>query len=143
MCDNVKIAFKNKNNVGKLFSKLKDKQSIGDSRNVVYQVNCKDCPKCYIGTSGQKLSKRMAQHNTDAENKRTNKSALAFHATHQNHKFDFDGVKVLEHENIYRKRMFLEKLHIKANQKCVNKKSIESRNVSDIYMNVFKKHPPP
>lgn len=34
-CDYVKIAFKNKNNAGKLFSELKDKQSIADSRNVV------------------------------------------------------------------------------------------------------------
>lgn len=75
----------------------------------------------------------MKRHETDDGKKRENKSSLAFHTTHRNHKFDFDGVKVNERENVYKKRMFLEELRIKASNNCVNKKSMESKIVSDIY----------
>lgn len=136
--DNVRIAFKSSNNVGQLFSKLKDKQPITESTNVVYSIDCKDCPKCYIGTTGQKLCKRVRQHELDVINNRRRKSALASHSISQNHSFDFDGVKVIERERQYRKRCLLEELRIKASSKCVNIKSIESRNVSDIYTSLFK-----
>lgn len=138
VCDNIQIAFKNTNNVGKLFSKLKYKQKLSDSRNVVYRIDCKGCDKCYIGTTGQKLCKRLKQHESDELNERSTKSALAFHATKHKHKFDFENARVLERKSIYRKRKLLEEIHIKASKNCMNLKSIESKNVSDIYTNLFK-----
>lgn len=135
----IRIAFKNTNNVGRLFSKLKDKQPIADSTNVVYKVNCNSCQKCYIGMTGQKLAKRMKQHEADTKHCRTGKSALAYHAVTNDHSFDFGGVQILERADRYRKRMLLEELRIKSCSNCVNIKSIESRNVSDIYTNLFMK----
>lgn len=80
------------------------------------------------------MHKRMNQHKNDVNKNDPNRSALAHHAIHNNHKFDFDDVKILEREGIYRKRMLLEELHIKSSRNCVNFKSQETRNVNDIYM---------
>lgn len=136
VCDNVSVAYKNNNNVGKFFSKLKDPIPFCESRNIVYQVNCIDCnnQKCYIGTTGQTVHKRMNQHKNDVNKNNPNRSALAHHAIHNNHKFDFENVRILERESIYNKRMLLEELHIKSSRNCVNFKSQETRNVNDIYM---------
>lgn len=141
VCDNVKVAFKSNSNVGGLFSKLKDKKPLNESTNVVYCVECIDCntSKCYIGTTGQKVRKRMGQHENDVRNKKEKSSALAYHAVTNDHIFDFNHVKILERENNYRKRMFLEELHIKSSRNCVNLKSIESKNVSDIYIPLLEK----
>lgn len=136
VCDNVSVAYKNNNNVGKFFTKLKDPIPFCETRNVVYKVPCIDCnkKKCYIGTTGQTVHKRMNQHKNDVNNKEPNRSALAHHALHNNHKFDFENVKILERESMYHKRMLLEELHIKSSRNCVNLKSQETRNVNDIYI---------
>lgn len=136
--DNVRIAFKSQNNVGQLFSKLKDKQPITESTNVVYRIDCTGCPKCYIGMTGQKLCKRVRQHELDVIGNRQNKSALAYHSITTGHPFGFENVKVIEREQQYKKRCMLEELRIKASGNCVNQKSIDTRNVSDIYTSLFK-----
>lgn len=139
LCDNVRIAYKSTNNVGCLFSRLKDKQPIAESTNVVYRIDCKGCPKCYIGTTGQKLCTRAHQHELDVRGNRPKKSALAYHSINTGHVFDFENAKVIERERLYWKRMMLEEIRIKASNNCVNIKSIESRNISDIYSNLFSK----
>lgn len=68
-----------------------------------------------------------------------NKSAIAQHSIAMDQDFDYENAKVIERERIYGKRMLFEELRIKASKNCVNIKSIESRNVSDIYSNLFKK----
>lgn len=135
--DNVRFAYKNHTNVASLFTKLKDKIPPTQESNVVYKVNCLDCPKCYIGTTNQHLCTRMKQHENDVANGKPDKSALAFHSLTHKHKFDFDGVKIVERERNWERRMLLEEIHIKSNKNCVNKRSTESKNVSDIYSSLF------
>lgn len=138
-CDNVVFAYKNNSNVGKLYSKLKDPIPIKQATNVVYRINCADGDgKCYIGTSDD-LKRRLAQHANDIAKNRPEKSALAHHAITNSHTFDFDNVKVLEREKRYRKRMLLEEFHIKSCRNCVNFKSIDTRNVNDIYTPLLRK----
>lgn len=140
-CDNVRIAFRNTNNVSSLYSKLKDQQPLDEATNVVYHIDCIDCnkKKCYIGTTGQKVRKRKKQHQDDVKKKQEKRSALAYHAVTKNHKFDFDNLRILEREGNYHKRMFLEELHIKASRNCVNIKSIESKNINEIYAPLLEK----
>lgn len=141
VCDNVRVAFRNTNNVSCLYSKLKDKLPLEEATNVVYHINCVDCnnKKCYIGTTGQKVHKRMKQHKDDVANNKPKRSALAYHAITNDHKFDFDNLRILERERKYQKRMLLEELHIKSSRNCVNLKSIESKNISDIYTPLLEK----
>lgn len=91
VCDNVRVAYKNTNKVGGLYSKLKDKQPL----DVVYHINCLNCNggKCYIGTTSQKLYKRRKKHQSDVAKRKQDRSALAYHAVTNNHRFEFDNVR--------------------------------------------------
>lgn len=138
-CDNVKFAFKNVNNVGRLYSKLKDPIPINQATNMVYQFDCTGGDnKCYIGSSIN-LARRIGEHEKSVQKNQPEKSALAYHSITEDHRFDFDNVRILEREANYRKRMLLEELHIKSSRNCVNSKSIETKNVNDIYLPLLRK----
>lgn len=79
----------------------------------------------------------MDQHEKSVKNGKPEKSALAYHAITNNHNFDFENVKILERESNFEKRALLEEIYIKSSKNCVNKKSIESKNVNDIYSKLF------
>ncbi|XP_067613260.1 uncharacterized protein [Eurosta solidaginis] len=136
---NVRFAYKNKNNVGKMYNKIKDKIPTNKEKNVVYKIDCIDCQrrKSYIGTTSQHLYKRLNQHRKTVEKKETEKSALALHAITFGHRFDFEGTKVLAREKSWGKRILLEEIFIKADKNCVNKRSVEAKNISDIYTCIF------
>lgn len=139
MTDNVRFAYKNHSNVASLYTKLKDKLPIHRESNVVYQVDCTNCNEnSYIGTTSQNVESRMNQHERDVEKGRQEKSALAHHAITHNHTFDFAGVKIFERERNWEKRMLLEEMHIESNKNCVSKRSIESKNISDIYSKLLQ-----
>lgn len=57
----------------------------------MYQINCKDCSKINISQSKQHLNQRIKQH----KNNHTNKSALTKHTENEDHKFDFENLKIL------------------------------------------------
>lgn len=135
----VRFAYKSNNSVSSLFTKLKDKIPNALQSNLVYQVDCLDCDKkkCYIGMTSQHLEVRMDQHEKSVKNGKPEKSALAYHAITNNHNFDFENVKILERESNFEKRALLEEIYIKSSKNCVNKKSIESKNVNDIYSKLF------
>lgn len=136
--DNVIVAFKNRHNLSSMFSKMKDKVATDQRCDVVYQVNCNECTdKQYIGTTSQMVKNRMAGHRSDCNRKSAEKSALVAHAVNKNHTFDFNNVKILATNNNQNKRMFLEELYIKSSKTCINKKSTEAANVSNIYGHLF------
>lgn len=138
-CDNVIFAYKNYNNVGKLYSKLKDPVPLHQATNVVYQINCIGGDnKCYIGSSND-LERRKKEHERSVLNNETNKSRLAYHSITKGHRFDFDNIRVLEREPNYRKRMLLEEIHIKSSRNCVNLRSLEAKNINDIYLPLLQK----
>ena len=40
----------------------KDKITAKERTNVVYKINCKDCPQYYVGKTGRKLDTRLKEH---------------------------------------------------------------------------------
>lgn len=139
--ESVRMAYKNYSSLDSVYSKMKDPQSIEEVKDVVYMVNCLDCNnKCYIGTTGVFVHTRMKQHRTDVSKREEKRSALAHHAVSYSHTFDFDNPVILEKENHKWKREFMEELHIRNNENCVNIKSRESRNVSTIYTHLLRKN---
>lgn len=91
--------------------------------------------KCYIGSSID-LYRRIGEHKNSVIKNNPEKSALVHHSITHNHQFDFENSHILEREANYRKRMLLEELHIKSSRNWVNSKSIETKNVSDIYLSI-------
>lgn len=136
-----KMAFKNYSSLSDIFSKLKDPIKKEERKDVVYLVKCIDCTnRCYIGTTGVYIQRRMNQHGKDVSNKDEKRSALAFHALQNHHKFDLDNPIILEQHNHQWKREYLEELHIRHNETCVNIRSRDSGNVSTIYTHLLRRY---
>lgn len=69
--------------------------------NVVYEVNCLQCNKTYIGQTKQQLSKRMPNHNYYWKIYLANeqKTVLCSHIANADHKFALSNLKILEIES--------------------------------------------
>ncbi len=66
VCSNITVATKNNCNIYKnLSTKIKDKMNFKEFSNIVYQINCLNCEKIYIGETKQKLMNRVRQHELD------------------------------------------------------------------------------
>ncbi|XP_075163197.1 uncharacterized protein LOC142235821 [Haematobia irritans] len=115
-----KIAHKTSNTLQSLFTNTKSKVGKLDKSNVIYKIECNgdgltQCPKIYIGTTKNKLKSRLAGHKSDIKlrNRNTNqKTALAEHCAREKHEPDLEGVRVIDNEINYNKRLTLETLHI-------------------------------
>ena len=97
---NIKITPRNSNGLSHFFKSTKDPISKLDTANVVYNIPCSDCTAAYVGTSKRPLKTRIHEHTKDPE-KRT---ALTEHAWHQDHKFIFYEVTIIDRSDNYKKR---------------------------------------
>ena len=99
----------------------KDKLDKLSTHNIVYQINCNNCPATYIGTSKRFLKKRKDEHIRDVKNV-NERSALVQHiAEWHNHTFDFDNIRILDVENNKIKREFSEMLNIYLHPNTINR----------------------
>ena len=76
-------------------------------------------------------------HARSIKNYNANSTALAQHAHTFKHTFDFNEVKILEHEKNFKKRLCLEMIHIKKNNNSINFRT-DIENLNDIYSNIIK-----
>ena len=93
----------------------KDKRKPLQTAEVVYEIPCKSCDKSYVGETGRLLRVRLKEHHGETEKKSSGfftrskhkssvasvdsfKSAMAEHATLNNHVVDWDGVKIVDQE---------------------------------------------
>ena len=92
----VNTSFKPLTTLRKVLVSPKDKTALEKQSGVIYSIKCKDCDSLYIGESGRKLEKRLAEHKSKAA---TSKSAIREHVEHsKGHNIDWENVKVLERE---------------------------------------------
>ena len=101
----INVAHKPVKTIGSILKKPKDKFDQDLSTGVVYKINCKNCEKLYIGQTSRALRSRTKEHKRAALTCDKN-SLLAQHCMKNNHKFDFNNVKVID-----RRRLFLEAWH--------------------------------
>lgn len=147
--DNIQLALKNNNTVGKFFSKTKSRIEKEDQSNIVYKIRCNGdksdiCQKVYVGTTRTKLKTRVSGHKSDQkaiDRPLEQKTALAAHCTLTGHTPNFTDVEILTQESNYKKRYTLEMLHI------INVPSDERMNyktdtdkIAHIYRNIVQKH---
>jgi hypothetical protein len=125
--DDFKIVYSKGQNIKSLLCQ-RNARSLMDKNNVVYRVNCNDCTSTYTGNTKRKLAQRLGEHKKALE-KNYIQSHIAEHALENNHSIDWDNVEVLQNENNYMKRYFLEKFEIekqKYNNKPVMNKQCQS-----------------
>lgn len=126
--NNIRLAHKPTNLTQHLYCRHKTKPPERFISNVVYKITCNNCPSVYIGQTKQYLHKRIQQHKYSCTIYRhkpndptlKHQTALTQHAAHSNHSFDFNNTHILEHENNFQRRLFLESTHIQTTDTSIN-----------------------
>lgn len=133
-------AFYNIRTIGDVYSRLKDKTSLGQLSDLVYKILC-SCGKSYVGQTRQYLFKRLYQHRYSCEEKfrsKDDRTALANHHFSTGHNFDFDGVKIVDREGNWFKRNISEMIYICLSD-TVNLRTDTDR-LSNVYLGLIEKY---
>ena len=114
----------------------KDKRDPLNTTDVIYSVPCKNCPVSYIGETGRKFGKRIAEHRTEAEKlfmgvktkatrkssqSVTHKSAISEHVVDYNHLINWDEAKIIGKESDRYKRWIKEAIAIRKHGTTMNR----------------------
>ena len=100
--------------LSRVFSLLDGKLSRAPA---VYQVECPECPRTYIGETGRTLATRMKDH----LNLRNPLTAVGEHCAHEHHNITKDSVRALAREDSWLKRKVREAIEIKIEQPAMNR----------------------
>ncbi len=100
-----------------------------DPKEGVYTIDCKGCPKKYVGETKRKLAVRVKEHRTETEkvsdarvytrDKRKQSeseywgSALTDHSIKENHVIDWDSAKIIDKERDNQARGIKEAIYIR------------------------------
>ena len=103
----VSVAHKPNNTLHGTLTKLKDQVAPTEQAGVVYNINCSDCSRHYVGETGKKLSTRLSEHQR-AVNREDQSSAIYQHCKQQQHRMDWQGAEVVYKERNKGNRLFLE-----------------------------------
>ena len=132
-----KVSFKIKNKLQTKFSKLKDKLPLDEQTHVVYSLPC-SCSKIYIGQTSNSLKTRIQKHKSDIRLEK-NSTAFTQHIKLTNHTPQFSDVNILNIEKNYKKRLYLESLHILSNNNNINYKT-DTENINETYKFILHTH---
>ena len=110
---------------------MKVKTPILLQSDVIYRLQCTDCSKFYIGQTSQMLKNRLMGHRSDTKY-HPERCMLAFHVNNEDHRINYDEVKILDVESNYLKRSFLEMYHIQKTDDTINKRT-DTRELSALY----------
>ncbi|KAJ8938837.1 hypothetical protein NQ318_019012 [Aromia moschata] len=87
----------------------------------VYELKC-TCGKNYIGQTGRSIQCRIKEHQGHTRLGNTDKSAIAEHVhTNENHKIDYENIRVLDKTTRYYPRIIRESLEIMKNNNNFNR----------------------
>ena len=136
----VKISPRSTHNISRLYTTIKDPIPLLDHHGVIYRLEC-ECKCSYIGMTGNLLKTRMSGHrsNVNALEKllhagyRENDSpvsdmkekstALIAHCIDHNHRFDLEGVKIIDQTRKMSSLPVLEMIQIYNDPNSINKRT--------------------
>ena len=107
----------------KFIKRGKDELERMSSNNIVYKLNCADCPSSYVGQTKRQLKTRVNEHRADVRKRSGALSVISNHRINCNHDLKWDEVEILDREPSYSKRLTSEMLHIKKQISPLNKQS--------------------
>ena len=129
----INISPLNINELSHLFKSAKDPIPLLDAADVVYNIPCSYCKAIYIGTTERPLKTRIHEHKKYVYNPPEKWTALTKHAWHQDQKFNFDEVTIIDRSDNYKKRIILEMTHIANTSHSVNQRT-DTENLSVSYL---------
>ena len=118
-----RVATKPAKNLRNILVKAKDKRETVQNTGLVYQYECCQCKKVYIGETCRSIKAREAEHKRAIKNMDVNHSGISQHVIETGHCIAWDEVKILAFETDWRKRKIKEGLFIeKAKRNVLNTK---------------------
>ena len=140
---NMKTVFRTPFKLNKIIKTGKDPLKRCNNKNLVYKINCKNCPITYVGQTKRLLKTRAGEHKKNIKLSPTYHNVISKHTLEHNgeHEFDYDydNIQILHRENHFHKRSFAEMVYIQKNRKnSVNKKS-DCDKLADPYKVIIDK----
>jgi len=117
-----KLAFTCYNKLNRLIKVQKDPLPVFSRSNVVYRINCHDCDASYVGQTKRILKTRIGEHRNHIVRNSVQSSVITDHRVDFDHDFDWDGVKILDEEINYNRRLISEMINIKKQKNGLNLK---------------------
>ena len=90
---------KNIRNIRKIINHYRYIFSQSEKKSGIYQINCKDCEKIYIGKTKINLESRVKEHFRNIKNGEIEKSAIAAHVWKEKHAMDHKPVLLKQAAN--------------------------------------------
>ena len=118
-----------------MYTNLKTKIAKELNSGVIYKVNCNDCSATYVGQTQNYLRDRVNAHKRSIKNG-SHETALSKHAVNTLHSFNFNEIKILEHEKNNKNRLIKEMIYIKQTPNKVNNNT-DTDNLSGIYNGIL------
>jgi len=116
----VNIGYRCLNKLNMIIKTHKDKNLHSQNSSVVYKINCNDCDASYVGQTKRQLKTRIKEHKNNINGNINRFSVISEHIIKEKHDFNWDKVKILDHETNYHKRIISEMLHIKEQKNGIN-----------------------
>ena len=116
----VNIGYRCLNKLNRIIKTHKDKNLHSQNSSVVYKINCNDCDASYVGQTKRQLKTRIKEHKNNINGNINRFSVISEHIIKEKHDFNWDKVKILDHETNYHKRIISEMLHIKEQKNGIN-----------------------
>ena len=99
---NISLTFTSNRNLRNMLTKTKTQPPPHTTRNVIYQIPCKDCNTTYCGQTRRPLYLRLSEHQRFTNNSKSftstdlqYTSAVAHHAHTTGHTIDFKSTRIL------------------------------------------------
>lgn len=101
------------NNLMSLLGNTKDKVNETE-KSGIYQIQCENCEKCYIGQTRRNIGIRFKEHIRNIKNQETNKSPIAEHVLEENH--NIQTIQLLKQVNNYQELNIREAIEMSKNK---------------------------
>ena len=131
----IKIVFKPSQKIGNLLSSHKDMVDAEHRQGAVYKIKCADCNQCYIGETKLWFVTRKKERMRDVRLMEWDSTALSRHAIQSEHEIDWENSEILDNENDYAKRKFIESIFINSQNNSLNDR--DSVAFPQVYQNLF------
>ena len=117
---NIKLIYKPTTKLGIYFSNYKSgKIPIELQSDIIYEIPCNDCDKCYRGETARWMMERMKEHKRDIQNMKV-KNCVSKHFLEDGHLPNFKQKKILAKESNWMLRRIKENLYIRSDGKSYN-----------------------
>ena len=111
---------KKKKKIGNLLSSHKDMVDAEHRQGAVCKIKCADCNQCYIGETKRWFVTREKEHMRDVRLMKWHSTALSRPAIQSEHEIDWKNSEILDLENDYAKRKFIQSFFINSQNNSLN-----------------------